>query len=95
MNAPHVDREALREAAHRHHREGGITKHQAVVLAFAELVGASLNPEAFDDAAILLRAERLVLEDVGLNEALRTAQRELVTWSLPSDGSDAGGGGAS
>jgi hypothetical protein len=82
MNA-HVDREALRLAAHRHHRKG-ISKHQAILLGYAELVGAPLNPYGFDDAAILLRAERLLHEDLGLSEALSTARRELVTWSLPS-----------
>ena len=82
------DREALREAAHRHHRKG-ISQHQAVVLGYAELVGTPLDPEAFDDAAILLRAERLLLEDVGLSEALGTARRERVTFSLPPSGPDA------
>ncbi len=87
MNA-YLDREALRLAAHRHYRKG-ISKHQAIVVAFSELVGAPLNPEAFADAAILLRAERLLLEDLGLSEALGTARREPVTWSVPSSGSDA------
>jgi len=82
-----VDREALRQAAHRHRRQG-ISNRQALILAYAELIGAALDPYAFDDAAILIRAERLLLEDLGLSEALNSARLELVTWGVPSTGSD-------
>jgi hypothetical protein len=82
VNVARVDREALRAAAHRHHRPG-ITAHQAIVLAYAELTGSPLNPNSFDDSAVLLRAERLVLDGVTVSEALTTARDEFITWSVP------------
>ena len=88
MNAAPIDREALKAAAHRHYKPG-ISGRQAILLAFTELRGTPLDPDIFDDAAILARAERLLLEDLSLSEALGTARRELVTWSVPSNGSDA------
>lgn len=81
MNRPQVDREELRVAARRHYRPG-ISPHQAILLGYAELIAAPLDPERFDDSAILLRAERLVLEDVPVGEALATARRELATWRI-------------
>ena len=73
----------VERAAHRYHGPG-ITWCQAIILGFAELTGEPLDPYAFDDAAILLRAERLFQEEVAVDEALRTAREELVTWSVPS-----------
>lgn len=82
MNTLLVSREALRVAAHRHRRHG-ISSHMAIVLAFAELSGDPLDPWVFDDAALLLRAERLVLDDVPVSEALEVARMEFATWSVP------------
>lgn len=81
MNLVPMSREALRAAAHRHRRPG-ISSHMAIVLAFAELSGEPLDPVGFDDAAVLLRAERLVLDDVPVSEALEAARTELATWSV-------------
>lgn len=83
MNGASVDREELRAAAHRHYQPG-ISKRQAIVLGYAELTGQPLDPFGFDDAAILLRAERLVLDGVGLGQALAVARAESVTWGVPS-----------
>ena len=83
MSGPLVDREELRAAAHRHYRPG-ISKRQAIVLGFAELTGQPLDPDAFDDSAILLRAERLLLDGVRIGEALAVARTELATWGVPS-----------
>ena len=74
-----VTQEALLEAARRHRRPG-ITPHIARVLAYAELLGYPLDPQTFDHAAVVLRAERLLLDDVPLAEALRTACDEFVTF---------------
>ena len=60
----------------------GITPEQAVIFACAELSGSPLDPFGFDDAAILLRAERLVVDGLAASEALSTAQSELVTWEV-------------
>ena len=73
-----VSREALLVAARRHQRPG-ISDRVALVLGYTDLVGYPLDPEAFDDAAVLLRAERLLMDDVPLREALRTACTECVT----------------
>jgi hypothetical protein len=78
-----VDREELRVAARRHYRPG-ISPHQAIILGYAELAGCPLDPAGFDDSAVMLRAERLVLDDVPVGEALATARREAATWGVPS-----------
>lgn len=56
-----------------------VTPEQAYLLAGAELEGAPLDPYDFDDAAVLLRAERLFLEGLTISEALRTARAEFPT----------------
>jgi hypothetical protein len=48
----------------------------------AELQGQPLDPEDFDDAAILLRSERLILDGLAPSKALRTAREEFITWSV-------------
>ena len=60
----------------------GITPEQAVILACAELSSSPLDPFGFDDAAVLLRAELLVVEGLVASEALRTARREMATWGV-------------
>ena len=72
--------EALLDAARRHRRPG-INARVALVLAYAELEGNRLDPEAFDDAAVILRAERLLMDDVPVVLALATAREELVTFA--------------
>jgi hypothetical protein len=63
----------------------GISKVQAVVLAFAELDGRPLDPERFDDSAMILRCERLLDDGVGIEQALRTAHAEHITWAAPAE----------
>ena len=63
----------------------GLTKLQAVICAVAELDGRPLDPFAFDDAAILLRCERLTSEGVDVTEAIAAARRELTTWGIPQE----------
>ena len=74
---PKVTQEALLEAARRHQRRPGINPRVAAVLAYAELVGHSLDPEAFDDAAVILRAIQL-MDELPVVRALQTACAELV-----------------
>ena len=62
----------------------GLSKLQCVICAVAELDGQPLNPAAFDDAAVILRCERLVGDGLDLGEALRTARAERITWRIPS-----------
>ena len=45
--------EALLEVARRHHRPG-INADVALILGYAELAGAPLDPYGFDDAAVIL-----------------------------------------
>jgi hypothetical protein len=71
-----LTREALLAAARRHLRPG-ITPQVALVLGYAEVGGQPLDPENFDDAAVILRAERLVLDDVPVELALSTALKEI------------------
>lgn len=75
-----ITRESLLVAARRYLRPG-ITREQAVLLGYAELEGNPLDPHGFDDAATLLRAERLFLDGVNANTALSTARSELPTWN--------------
>ncbi len=80
-----VTRHALLAAARRALRPG-INDHQAVVIGYAELTGEPLDPWAFDDAAVVLRAERLLLDGLPVDEALRTAREEHATWNLTAPG---------
>ena len=82
MSGHEISREQLKAAA-RGFARPGVSMPVAYVLAFADLSGQPLDPEAFDDAAVLLRCERLVDDGVGLSEALRTAHAERVTWRIP------------
>ena len=82
MTHPEISRDELTAAARGFVRPG-ISIPVAFVLGFADLSGQPLNPEAFDDAAVILRCERLVDDGIGLSEALRTAHAERVTWRLP------------
>jgi hypothetical protein len=79
-----VTPESLLAAARRHLRPG-ISADQALVLAFAELTESPLDPWSFDDAAVLLRAERLLIEGVRVSDALDTARTEKA--SFASEGS--------
>ena len=65
----------------------GLSKLQCVICAVAELDGQPLDPEAFDDAAVILRCERLIREGIDVTEAIGAARRELTTWGIPQDGS--------
>lgn len=76
-----LTREMVIEAARRWLRPG-ITRPQALALGYAEACGQPLDPCDFDDAAVLLRAETLLLEDVDVAAAVRTARAELATWNL-------------
>ena len=67
-------------------QQPGLSKLQCVICAVAELDGQPLDPFAFDDAAILLRCERLTSEGVDVTEAIAAARRELTTWGIPQDG---------
>lgn len=81
-----IDREALREAARRL-MQPGITPEHAVVIAYSDLAGKPLDPWAFDDAAIILRAERLLIEGLLVADAVETARAEFVTWNvMPLEG---------
>ena len=61
----------------------GLSKLQAVICAVAELEGTPLDPMGFDDAAVILRCERLIREGVDVAEAIAAAGRELTTWGIP------------
>ena len=85
-----ITSEALAAAARRARERaeadnGGITLEQACVIGYSELIGGPLDPYVLDDAAIILRAERLILDGLLLDPALRTAREELATfsWSSP------------
>ncbi len=84
MSTIHVTSGALAEAARRILRPG-ITAHQAVILAYTELVGNPLDPWDFDDAAVLLRTERLFEDGLTVPEALAIARAELIRFSVPED----------
>jgi hypothetical protein len=76
-----VTRDELLEAA-RVALKPGVRPEEAVVLAYAKLVGEPLDPRGFDDAAILLRAVRLLDDEMSVAEAVATARREGATWGL-------------
>lgn len=63
----------------------GLSKLQAVICAVAELEGTPLDPEGFDDAAVILRCERLIREGVDAVESVAAARRELTTWGIPQN----------
>ena len=75
----------LREVAHRHYvdlsSQGGISPEACFVLAVAELAGEPLDVFLFDDAALVCRAERLVMDGLAASVALATAREERVTWA--------------
>jgi hypothetical protein len=76
-----LTRQAVIEAARRWLRPG-ITRPQALALGYAEASGQPLDPCDFDDAAVLLRAETLLLELVDVAGAVETARAEFATWNL-------------
>lgn len=76
-----MTRNELLEAA-RDALKPGVRPAEAVVLAYAKLVGEPLDPEGFDDAAVLLRAVRLLDDGMSVVEAVATARREGATWGL-------------
>lgn len=78
-----VTREALIEAARAELRPG-LSRRQAIVIGFSALLGERLDPERFDDAALILRAERLLLEGLSVVDAVATARAEAVTWGIVS-----------
>ena len=57
--------------------EPGISQSVALVIEHSKLDDASLDPHAFDDAAVIVRAETLVLEGVDVAEAIYSARVEL------------------
>jgi hypothetical protein len=75
-----ITREGILSRARRHLRPG-IPAEAAVVLAYAELDDRPLDPWRFDDAAIVLRAERLLIEGLTVAEALEAARAEHPTWA--------------
>ena len=68
-------------ATARRHRRPGISTLQSFVLAYAELSDASLDPWSFDDAAVILRAESLLIEGLDLATAVATARGEFATFA--------------
>lgn len=75
-----ISKEALLAAAQRA-LGPGITREQAVIIGYAELSGEPLDPWLLDDAAVILRAERLLIEGLLAAEAIATARREHATWT--------------
>ena len=67
--------------AARRHRRPGISVRQAFVLAYAELTDAPLDPWSFDDAAVILRAETLLIEGLDVVTAVATARAEFATFA--------------
>jgi hypothetical protein len=80
LSAP-VTREALLVAA-REALGPGLAADLAVVVGYSRLIGEPLDPHRYDDAALLLRARRLLDEGLSVAEALETARAELATWSV-------------
>jgi hypothetical protein len=76
-----VTRKALLEAA-RSALGPGITASEAIIVGYSQLVGEPLDPFAFDDAAVIARAERLLAEGIGVEDAVATARAELATWRI-------------
>ena len=76
--------DALRQAARRV-LAPGISREQAIVIAWSELAGDPLSPWLLDDAAIILRAERLLIEGIKVDAAVATARAELIAWVEPEE----------
>ena len=76
-----VTREALLEAA-RSALRPGITPAAAIVIGYSQIIGQPLDPFEFDDAALILRAERLLAEGLGVSAAVQTAHAEKATWGI-------------
>ena len=74
------ERDTIRDLV-RQHLQPGITPEQSLILAVAEHGGQPLDAWSFDDAAVLLRAETLLREDVSLTDALATAREERATFA--------------
>lgn len=55
----------------------GIRPEEALVIAYADLDGQPLDPEVFDDAALILCAGRRVLDGDNLGDAIAYARQEL------------------
>jgi len=75
-----ITREVLLAAARRHLRPD-ISSRVALVLAYAELSGEPLDPWSFDDAAIVLRSETLLIEGFDVATAVETARAEFATFA--------------
>ena len=75
-----ITRDLLIATARRHRRQG-ISTLQSFVLAYAELSDASLDPWSFDDAAVILRAESLLIEGLDLATAVATAGAEFAAFA--------------
>lgn len=76
-----ITRERLLAAAREEIRPG-LRPEQAIVVAYSKLADDPLDPFGFDAAAVILRAERLVLEGVGLADAVGTVRKERATWTV-------------
>ena len=76
-----VTREALLVAA-REALEPGLGAELAVVVGYSRLMGEPLDPHRYDDAALLLRASRLLDEGLSIADALGTARAELAMWRV-------------
>lgn len=63
----------------------GISNEQAVVIGYSQLIRQPLDPELFDDSALILRAERLVLDGLNVAGAVATAREEFATWNVEAD----------
>jgi len=61
--------------------QAGISREQALILGYADLTSQPLDPWLPDEAAILLRAERLLIDGVHIADALDTARREAATFA--------------
>lgn len=85
MNVETITPAALLAAAREHVRPG-ISFEQGVVIGYSQLSGEELDPWNFDDAAVILRAERLIHDGVNVGIAIRAARDELVRWATPEDG---------
>lgn len=72
-------------AAARQELRDGISIEIAALIGCSAVMGKRLDPEAFDDSAILLRAERLVADGMRLDEAVAEARENFVAWTLPQE----------
>ena len=72
-----IDRAAVRRRAAELIRPG-INRHCALILAYAELAGDPLDPYDRDDAAVILSAERLLLDGLPLPASIGAARAEMI-----------------